>query len=156
MYRDGTNLILSLAKGNAQVALGHSTECKISYKADTGTRKTKEAASGKWEEKYVKTNSVTITASGFVNDSDEAAGKLGISDLEDAFISAQPVKASWNYRGEEANGPHYHECMVVITQLEQNGPAGDDETYSITLENSGAVTKGANGSSNDGNTVVEG
>ena len=39
-YRDGTDLILSVG-GHA---LGHSTECKISYKAETGTRKTKEAA----------------------------------------------------------------------------------------------------------------
>lgn len=142
MYRDGTNLILSLPKGNAQVALGHSTECKISYKGETGTRKTKEAESGKWDEKYIKTLAATITASGFVNDSDEAEGRLGLSDLEAAFLKAQPVKASWNYRGEEANGKHYHECMVVITQLDQEGKAGDDETYSITLENSGAVSTG--------------
>ncbi len=29
--------------------------------------------------------------------------------------------------------------MFVLTQINQTGKAGDDETYDITLENSGAV-----------------
>ena len=107
-YRDGTDLILSVC-GNA---LGHSTECKISYKAETGTRKTKEAAAGKWDEKYVKSLGCTVTASGFVHEDDSANGIDG--------------------------------GQFIITALDHEGKAGDDETYSITLENSGAVTTVSN------------
>lgn len=128
-YRDGTDLILSVC-GHA---LGHSTECKVSYKAETGTRKTKEAAAGKWSEKYVKGLGCTVTASGFVHEDDDTNG---IDALRTAFKNATPVDASWAYRG----GQGIDGGKFVITALDQEGKAGDDETYSITLENSGAVT----------------
>lgn len=127
-YRDGTDLILSVG-GHA---LGHSTECKISYKAETGTRKTKEAAAGKWDEKYVKSLGCTVTASGFVHEDDS---DNSIDTLRTAFKNATPVTASWAYRG----GAGVDSGQFIITQLEHEGKAGDDETYSITLENSGAV-----------------
>lgn len=120
-------------------ALGHSTECKISYKAETGTRKTKEAAAGKWDEKYVKSLGCTVTASGFVFDTDDTSQKPSIATLRTAFKTAQPVDASWAYRdGDEIDGGQF-----IITALDHEGKAGDDETYSLTLENSGAVEPGA-------------
>ena len=132
-YRDGTDLILSIG-GHA---LGHSTECKISYKAETGTRKTKEAAAGKWAEKYVKSLGCTVTASGFVFDDDDTdvSSKTGVNALRAAFKAATPVTASWAYRA----GGSIDSGQFIITALDQEGKAGDDETYSITLENSGAV-----------------
>ena len=130
-YRDGTDLILSI---NSK-ALGHSTECKISYKAETGTRKTKEAAAGKWDEKYVKSLGCTVTASGFVFDDDDQNQKPSIDTLRTAFKTAQPVGASWAYR----DGGSIESGKFIITALDHEGKAGDDETYSITLENSGAV-----------------
>lgn len=150
-YRDGTDLLLSIDVNGVQTALGHSTECKIAYKAETGTRKTKEASAGKWDEKYVKSLGVSITASGFVFGGDEE--KAGLPTLEDIFLAHIPVKASWDYRGE-TDKKHYHEGMFVLTQIDQEGKAGDDETYSITLENSGAVTKG--GSTSSGTSEVPG
>lgn len=130
-YRDGTDLILSVGGK----ALGHSTECKISYKAETGTRKTKEAKAGKWDEKYVKSLGCTVTSSGFVFDDDDTNQKPNIDTLRTAFKTGQPVSASWGYRdGSSIDGGQF-----IITQLEHEGKAGDDETYSITLENSGAV-----------------
>lgn len=137
-YRDGTDLILSVG-GHA---LGHSTECKISYKAETGTRKTKEAASGKWNEKYVKTLGCTVTASGFVHEDDD---NNSIDTLRTAFKTAQPVTASWAYR----DGGGIDSGQFVITALDHEGKAGDDETYSITLENTGAVGSSSSSSSND-------
>ena len=131
-YRDGTDLILSVGGK----ALGHSTGCKISYKAETGTRKTKEAAAGKWDEKYVKSLGVTITADGFVYESDK---DNGLPTLKQLFKAAKPVDASWGYRDETG----IESGKFVITALDNEGKAGDDETYSITLENSGAVTNGA-------------
>lgn len=128
-YRDGTDLILSIASH----ALGHSTECKISYKAETGTRKTKEQAAGKWNEKYVKSLGCTVTASGFVHEDD---ADNSIATLRAAFKNATPVTASWAYR----DGTGIDGGQFIITSLDHEGKAGDDETYSITLENSGAVT----------------
>lgn len=132
-YRDGTDLILSVGSN----ALGHSTECKISYKAETGTRKTKEAAAGKWDEKYVKSLGCTVTASGFVHEDDSTNG---LDALRTAFKNATPVNASWAYR----DGGGIDGGQFIITQLDHEGKAGDDETYSITLENSGAVTTVSN------------
>lgn len=130
-YRDGTDLILSVG-GHA---LGHSTECKISYKAETGTRKTKEAAAGKWDEKYVKSLGCTVTSSGFVYDTDDTSNKPNIATLRSLFKTGQPVSASWAYRDDgSVDGGQF-----IITSLDHEGKAGDDETYSITLENSGAV-----------------
>lgn len=143
-YRDGTDLILSIEiEDGKEVALGHSDECKIAYKAETGTRKTKEAAQGKWDEKYVKSLAVSITASGFVHGADEEGP--GLPKLEDLMFAAKPVKASWKYRDDVENTktPHYHYGKFIISQLNDNGKAGDDEKYDLTLENSGAVTKGS-------------
>lgn len=59
---DGTDLILSVGGG----ALAFSTGCKITTQTETGERVTKEAASGKWKEKYVKSFSESISADGVV------------------------------------------------------------------------------------------
>ena len=59
---DGTDLILSVGGS----ALGFSTGCKITTTTETGERVTKEASSGKWKEKYVKSFSESISADGFV------------------------------------------------------------------------------------------
>ena len=59
---DGTDLILSVNGG----ALAFSTGCKITTSTETGERVTKEAAAGKWKEKYVKSFSESISADGVV------------------------------------------------------------------------------------------
>lgn len=133
-YRDGTDLILSFPVEGKQVALGHSSECKIGYKAETGTRKTKEAKSGKWAEKYVKSLAVSITAGGFVFDNDTA----GLPAIKKAFKAGAAVQASWGYR----DTPDVEYGNFIISSLDQEGKAGDDETYSLTLENSGAISDG--------------
>jgi len=133
-YRDGTDLILSIPIAGKQTAIGHSTECKIGYKSETGTRKTKESNSGKWAEKYVKSLTATITAGGFVFDGDVA----GLPEFKKVFKAGESVQASWNYRDSQT--VEYGD--FVISSLDQEGKAGDDETYSITLDNSGAVKDG--------------
>lgn len=138
MYRDGTDLILGLVIGNAFRPLGHSTGCKISDSTETGERVTKEAASGKFKEKYVKSLAEQIQADGFVYDGDEAAQKANLPTLKELWLAAKPVKARYAYRGEEERT--YYEGDFVITSLENDGQAGDDEKYSLTLENSGAIT----------------
>lgn len=137
-YRDGTDLILGLMIESTFKPLGHSTGCKISDSSETGERMTKENAQGKFKEKYVKSLAEQIQADGFVYDGDDAAAKIGLKTLKDLWLSKQTVKARYAYRGEETTT--YYEGDFIITSLEQEGQAGDDEKYSLTLENSGAIT----------------
>lgn len=137
-YRDGTDLILGFVIEEVFWPLGHSTGCKISDSSETGERVTKEASSGKWKEKYIKSLAESIQADGFVYDGDDTAQKVGLPTLKEAWLAAKPVKARYAYRGEE--NTKYYEGDFVITSLENDGQAGDDEKYSITLENSGAIT----------------
>lgn len=137
MYRDGTDLILGLMVDQTFKPFGHSTGCKISDSSETGERVTKEAQSAKFKEKYVKSLSERITCDGFVYDGDDAANKIGLPTLKSLWLSGSPVKARYAYRGAETTT--YYEGDFIITSLDDDGPAGDDEKYSLTLENSGAV-----------------
>lgn len=130
-YRDGTDLILSVDGS----PLGHSTGCKISDSSETGERTTKEQATGKWKEKYVKSLSESISADGFVYKGDT----VGLPKLKELWMAAKPVTASYQYRDEPGV---VYSGEFIITSLENDGQAGDDEKYSITLENSGAITNG--------------
>lgn len=142
---DGTDLILSVG-GNA---LGFSTGCKITTQTETGERVTKEAASGKWKEKYVKSFSESISADGVVltDGTDEMPTYDQLKDLQ---LAGKPVDASYNVRdagkrtGKAAGG---YKGQYIITSLDLDGQAGDDAKYSIQLENCGAVTKQATGMS---------
>lgn len=140
---DGTNLILSV-KGKA---LGFSTGCKVSTTAETGERVTKEAASGKWKEKYVKSFSESISADGCVL-TDGDANTPTYDQLKDLQLAGEPVEAAYNLRdgdkrtGKVAGG---YKGKYIITSLELDGQAGDDAKYSVQLENCGKVEKADNG-----------
>ena len=144
-YRNGVDFILGIVKttGTGSSAtetfypLGYSTGCKISDSTETGERVTKEATSASWKEKYVKSLAETITAEGFVYDGVAATSK-GFPDLKTLWLSKSPVKLRYKYRADESTDGLY-EGMFIITSLEQDGPADDDEKWSITFENSGAV-----------------
>lgn len=136
-YRDGTDLILGLVENTTFKPFGHSDSCKISDSTETGERKTKEAATGKFKEKYVKSLGESITCSGFVFEGDDGESKIGLPALKRKWMNGQTVKARYAYRGEETSV--YYEGDYIITSLEQDGTAGDDEKYSLTLENSGPV-----------------
>ncbi len=133
-YRDGTDLILSVNG----TAIGHSTTCKISDSTETGERVTKEAQTGKWKEKYVKSLSETVTAEGFAYEGDS----MGYPSLKQLMHSAQPVTLSYSYRANANNGTSVTAAYTgkfIITSLEETGDAGDDAKWSVTFENSGAV-----------------
>ena len=130
---DGTDLILSI--GGA--ALGFSTTCKISTTTETGERVTKEASAGKWKEKFVKSFSETITAEGCVlTDGDDQTPTY--DQLKAKQLAGEPIEASYNLRegttreGKTTGG---YKGSFIITQLELDGPAGDDAKYSVTLGN---------------------
>ena len=75
-YRDGTDLILGFVIDDTFLPFGHSTGCKISDSSETGERVTKEASSGKWKEKYIKSLAESILDDGLGHLDD---GKLVIS-----------------------------------------------------------------------------
>ena len=85
---DGTDLILSVGGS----ALGFSTGCKITTTTETGERVTKEASSGKWKEKYVKSFSESISADGFVI----ADGYNTYAELKKLQLKGEPVDASYS------------------------------------------------------------
>ena len=136
---DGTDLILSV-KG---VALGYSTGCKISTSTETGERVTKESGSGKWKEKYVKNFSEQITADGCTL-TDGDAKTPTYDQLKDMMTAGEAITVSYNVRetdGREGKTNGGYTGQFIITSLDLDGQAGDDAKYSITLENSGKVSK---------------
>ncbi len=140
---DGTDLILSVNGG----ALAFSTGCKITTQTETGERVTKEAAAGKWKEKYVKSFSESISADGVVC-VDAAKDAPTYDQLKDLQIAGKPVDVTYNVRetgartGKAAGG---YKGKYIITSLDLDGQAGDDAKYSIQLENCGKVEKQATG-----------
>ena len=136
-----TDLILGVVKEVNKVPtffpLGYSTGCKISDSTETGQRKTKESEDSNWNVKYVKSLSETITADGFVYDS-VAASSISFPNLKSLWINKTPVTLRYKYRDQSANAGLY-QGTFIITSLENDGQAGDDEKWSVTFENSGPV-----------------
>ena len=140
---DGTNLILSVSGK----ALGFSTGCKVSTSTETGERVTKEAASGKWKEKYVKSFSESISADGCVL-TDGDTDTPTYDQLKDLMLAGEPIEASYNLRdGDKRTGKTSggYKGKYIITSLELDAQAGDDAKYSVNLENCGKVEKQTNG-----------
>ena len=136
---DGTNLILSVGGKS----LGFSTGCKVSTTVETGERITKEVVSGKWKEKYVKSFSEQITADGCIlTDGDTELPTY--DELRDLMTAGEPIEAQYSLRdGDKRTGKTDggYKGRYIITQLDADGQAGDDGKYSITLQNSGKVSK---------------
>lgn len=142
---DGTDLILSVGGK----ALGFSTGCKVSTSVETGERVTKEASSGKWKEKYVKSFSESISADGCVL-TDGDAETPTYDQLKALMLKGEPVESAYSLRdGDKRTGKTTggYAGKYIITSLDLDGQAGDDSKYSVQLENSGEVKKvdGGNG-----------
>lgn len=136
---DGTDLILSV--GGA--ALGFSTSCKVTTTTETGERMTKEAASGKWKEKYVKSFAESITSDGcaLVNGDEDTPT---YDQLKAMQLAGEPIEVQYSLRdGDARTGKTEggYKGNYIITSLELDGQAGEDAKYSVQLENSGPVNK---------------
>ena len=140
---DGTDLILSVGGG----ALAFSTGCKITTSTETGERVTKEATSGKWKEKYVKSYSESISADGLTC-CDAETNAPTYDQLKDLMLTGTPVEATYNIRnagertGKTTGG---YKGKYIITSLDLDAQAGDDAKYSIQMDNYGKVEKVGNG-----------
>lgn len=133
-YRNGVDLILGVVESQVFKPLGYSTGCKISDSTETGERVTKESGAASFKEKYVKSLAESISADGFVYDN-LAATSIGFPNLKTMWLNKQIVKLRYKYR----DGDDLYEGDFIITSLEHDGPADDDEKWSVTFENSGAI-----------------
>ena len=138
---DGTDLLLSVGGK----ALGYSTSCKISTSTETGERVTKEAATARWKQAYVKSFSETITADGLVLTNSDAE-KPTYKELKALQLAGEPVVAAYYQRSSEGGSIGYS-GSYIITKLDIDGTAGEDAKYSIELQNSGAIVAGQPSSS---------
>lgn len=155
---DGLNTLQERAITLAQ-ASGMSMEASANALAGTINQfglSAKEAVSGKWKEKFVKSYSEQITADGCVI-TDGSADKPSYDILCEKMLAGEPVTAHYSVRedstreGKTAGG---YTGQYIITSLELDGQAGDDAKYSVTLENSGAVTKVEGGTGLTGETAA--
>ena len=133
---DGTDLLLSVGGK----ALGYSTSCKISTSTETGERVTKEAATARWKQAYVKSFSETITADGLVLTNSDAE-KPTYKELKALQLAGEPVIAAYYQRSSEGGSIAYN-GKYIITKLDIDATAGEDAKYSIELQNSGAIVGG--------------
>jgi predicted secreted protein len=127
--------------------LGFSTGCKVSTTTETGERLTKEAATGKWKEKYVKSFSETISADGVVL-TDGTSETPTYDQLKALQLAGEPITATYSLRdGDKRTGKSSggYSGSYIITSLELDAQAGDDAKYSLQLENSGSVSAVGNG-----------
>lgn len=91
----------------------------------------------------LKSFSESITADGCtLTDGDSKTPTY--DQLKELMLKGESITASYNVRegssreGKTAGG---YTGSYIITALDLDGQAGDDAKYSLTLENSGAVTK---------------
>lgn len=132
-YVHGSNMILFATDDTTP--LGHSKSCKISNKATTKKRSTKEASNdGRWSDSSVSELAVTITSEGFKFTKE---GEFGYDEMLVLWESGTPVRLKYAHRGEEKI--KYRTGLFIITQLDEDSPADDDTTYSVTFENTGKV-----------------
>ena len=141
---DGTDLLLSVGGK----ALGYSTSCKISTSTETGERITKEAATARWKEAYVKSFSETITADGLVLTNSDAE-KPTYKELKTLQLAGEPIIAAYYQRASAGDDTNTIRCYgnFIITKLDIDATAGEDAKYSIELQSSGAVNVGTPSSS---------
>lgn len=135
-YINGSDILLSVAGK----AVGHSTSHTTTYNSETKDRAVKPvstatASAGLWKQKTVTGLSVSISAEG-LRTYDET--ECSIKSLMTAWKSGQSVAVKGFLRsGDETP---YLSGNFIIASIEEGAPAGDDVTYSVSLENDGEVT----------------
>lgn len=132
-YINGSDLLVNVGGG----AVGHSTTCTITFNSETKERAVKPLASlpksaGLWKEKGITGLSISIKADGLrVYDEEEkgfveVAPQWGNGDVVEVEVYERGLSETPIVKGK-----------FVISSLEVTGPAQDDTTYTISLENAG-------------------
>ena len=134
-YCNGSDMLLYV-DGKA---VGHCTSHSTTLTTETKDRAVKpvataEISAGLWKGKGVTGLSVSISAEGLVF-YEEA--ESGYKTVLSKWKAGQSVDVKCMERESETP---YLTGKFVITSLERTDPAGDDATYSVSLENDGEVT----------------
>ncbi|MBR4757015.1 MAG: hypothetical protein IK076_08745 [Bacteroidales bacterium] len=134
-YCNGSDMLLYVGGK----AVGHCTTHTTTLNSETKDRAVKPAASvstaaGLWKNKGVTGLSVSISAEGLVFYTET---ENGYKTILSQWKVGDSVAVKCMERGES---DPYLEGNFIIASLERTDPAGDDATYSITLENDGEVT----------------
>lgn len=136
-YVNGSDLLLKVGGK----AVGHCSSHTLTFNSETKERAVKPAAklaksAGLWKAKGVTSLSISISAEGFVFYGED---ENGFSEVAPLWGKGDSVDVEAFERGGDATP--YVKGKFVISSLEQQAPAQDDATYSISLENDGEPEK---------------
>ena len=135
-YVNGSDLLVSIASK----AVGHCTTHTTTFNTETKDVAVKPAASvaasaaSLFKSKRVTGLSVQIKADGLCFYSETEAG---VKELLGKWKLGASVQVKCFERENDATP--YLSGNFIITSLENTAPAGEDATYSVTLDNDGAV-----------------
>lgn len=135
-YVNGSDLLMSV-DGKA---CGHCTNHTTTYTSETKDRAVKPVATeaaekaGLFKEKSVTGLAVQVKCEGlrFYSEAEN-----GMKDLLGKWKVGGTVELKGFARGADASP--YMSGNFIISSLEESAPAGDDTTYSVTFDNTGAV-----------------
>lgn len=136
-YVNGSDLLMSITGK----ACGHCTSHTTTYNSETKDRAVKPASTesaanaGLFKEKTVTGLSVQVKCEGLRFYGEE---ENGMKDLLAKWKVGGTVELKGFARGGDA--APYMSGNFIISSLEESAPAGDDTTYSVTFDNTGAVT----------------
>ncbi|MBR0247203.1 MAG: hypothetical protein IJQ61_12115 [Bacteroidales bacterium] len=136
-YVNGSDLLMKVAGG----AIGHCTSHTATFNTETKDVAVKPAANVQasaaslYKAKRVTGLGVQVKADGlcFYRESES-----GLKVILAAWALGQSVNVSL-FERENDTDP-YVSGKFIISSLENTAPAGEDATYSVTLDNDGAVT----------------
>lgn len=136
-YVNGSDLLVSVAGK----AIGHCTTHTTSFNTETKDVAVKPAASvaasaaALFKSKRITGLSVQVKADGlgFYNEAE-----AGFKELIAKWKLGQSVQVKC-FERENDEAP-YLSGNFIISSLENTAPAGEDATYSVTLDNDGEVT----------------
>ena len=142
-YVNGSDLLLSLASeaNGTFKAFGHCTSHTCTFNSETKDRAVKPAASvsalgaGLWKDKSVSGLSVQLKADGlrYYGETENS-----IKDLLGLWKTGATIYAKAFVRSNDT--APYLSGAFVISSIEQTSGAGEDVTYSLTLDNAGEIT----------------
>lgn len=132
-YINGSDLLVNVGGK----AVGHSTSCQITLSAETKERAVKPLSSlpsqsGLWKDKGITGLAVSISADGLRVQSET---EKGFMEIAPDWGKGDTVEVEVYDRGNTSSP--ILKGAFVITSLEITGPAQDDITYSVSLENAG-------------------
>ena len=132
-YINGSDLLVNVGGK----AVGHSTSCQITLSAETKEHAVKPLSSlpsqsGLWKDKGITGLAVSISADGLRVQSET---EKGFMEIAPDWGKGDTVEVEVYDRGNTSSP--ILKGDFVITSLEITGPAQDDITYSVSLENAG-------------------